>query len=65
MSKPAYNAYIIREFEKDGKKSRCWTKIGVVFPNKDAESYEVALEAASLNGRVSIPDLKDALKIVR
>jgi hypothetical protein len=64
MSKPTYNAYVIREFEKDGKRSRCWTKVGVVFP-KDAETYEVALEAASLNRRVSIPDPKDASKIVR
>ena len=65
MSKPTYNAYVIREFEKDGKKSRCWTKVGVVFPRKDAESYDVALEAASLNGRVSISDPKDAPKIGR
>jgi hypothetical protein len=65
MSKPIYNAYVIREFEKDGKKSRCWTKIGVVFPSKDAESHDLALEAASLNGRVSTPDPKDAPKILR
>jgi hypothetical protein len=63
MSKPAYNAYVIREFEKDGKRSHYWTKVGVVFPTKDAESHDVALEAASLNGRVSIPDPKDAPKI--
>jgi hypothetical protein len=61
MSKPAYNAYIIREFEKDGKRCRCWTKIGVVFPHKDAEGYDVALE----DGRVTTPDPKDAPKILR
>ncbi len=35
MAKPTYNAYSVREYEKDGKKDSFWTKIGVAFARKN------------------------------
>jgi hypothetical protein len=32
MAKPTYNAYSVREYEKDGKKDSFWTRIGAGAP---------------------------------
>jgi hypothetical protein len=58
MAKPAFNAYSVREYEKDGKKESFWTKIGVVFAHKDGKGFDVVLEALPVNGRVSIREPK-------
>jgi hypothetical protein len=62
MAKPVYNAYSVREYEKDGKKDSFWTKIGVVFEHKDGKGYDIVLDAFPVNGRVSIREPKDAPK---
>jgi hypothetical protein len=59
MAKPVYHAYTAREYEKDGKKESCWTKIGVVFKHKDGKGFDVVLEALLVNGRISIRQPKE------
>jgi hypothetical protein len=59
MVKPKFNAYSVREYEKDGKKESFWAKIGVAFEHKDGKGFDVVLEALPVNSRVSIREPKE------
>ncbi len=54
MAKPTFNAYSVREYEKDGKKDSYWTKIGVAFAHKNGEGFDIVLEASPINGRITL-----------
>ncbi len=58
MAKPAYNAYSVREYEKDGKKDSVWTKIGVAFAHKNGGGFDIVLEALPINGRITLREPK-------
>ena len=65
MAKPVYHAYAVREFEKDGQKESCWTKVGVVFAHGDGRGFDIMLEAMPLSGRITVrePVEKDESKV--
>jgi hypothetical protein len=49
--KPSHYAYaVIDRGEKDAK----WREIGVAFPHKDGKGFDILLDVAPLNGRVTI-----------
>ena len=56
-SKPAtenkrYNAYTVREFERNGAAEHDWMRIGVAFPHKDGKGFDVMLQAVPVDGKV-------------
>jgi hypothetical protein len=58
MARPKFNAYTVREYEKDGKKDSFWTKIGVAFEHKNGGGFDVVLEAFPINGRITLREPK-------
>ena len=55
--KPAFIAYSVRE--REGKKAK-FTEIGVAFPHKDGEGFDILTDAIPLSGRITLrtPDSK-------
>lgn len=53
MSKP-FNAYTVKEIGEGKEKKSFWTKLGVAFPHKDGEGFDVILEALPVSGRLVI-----------
>lgn len=51
-SKPTHQAYVVREYEKDGEKDSYWSRIGVAFAHKDGKGFDVSLDAVPTSGRV-------------
>lgn len=49
--KPAYVAYSVRE--REGKKAR-FTEIGVAFPHRDGQGFDILCDAIPLNGRITL-----------
>jgi hypothetical protein len=50
-SKPAYSAYHVR----DGKGEKgFFTKIGAAWPNADGKGFNIQLELAPLDGRITL-----------
>ena len=49
---PSHVAYHVRD-RGPGQKS-FWTRIGVAFPHADGKGYNIQLEVAPLDGRISL-----------
>jgi len=52
MAQPTHIAYVVRDYEKDGKKDSSWSRIGVAFAHKDGSGFDVNLDAVPVSGRV-------------
>ena len=53
----------VEEYESpDGKAARRWTQVGVAFPHKEGEGFNIELRCLPLNGRLVIlpPDADQA-----
>ena len=52
----------VKEYEcPDSKAARLWTQVGVAFPHKEGEGFNIKLRCVPLNGRLVIlpPDAED------
>jgi len=47
-----FNAYTVREFERNGAVDHDWMRIGVAFPYKDGKGFDVMLQAVPVDGKV-------------
>lgn len=47
-----FNAYTVREFERNGETDRDWMRIGVAFPHDDGKGFNLALHAVPVDGKV-------------
>lgn len=54
---PTHVAYHVRE--RDGKKSY-WTRIGVAWAHSDNKGFNLQLEVAPLDGRVTLRDASES-----
>jgi hypothetical protein len=52
--KPVYNAYTVENYKKGAEDRAKWAQVGVVFPHKDGEGFDIVLTALPLNGRLSL-----------
>jgi hypothetical protein len=52
--RPTFTAFSVRDYQKDGQKESDWTRIGVAWPHRDGEGFDVILEALPVSGRVAI-----------
>ena len=52
--KPTHTAYSVRDFTKadTGESDSMWLKIGVAWPHRDGQGFDVQLDAVPVNGRV-------------
>jgi hypothetical protein len=50
-----------REYERDGKTQKRWTKIGAAFPHKEGSGFSIELKAFPIDGRLVVlpPDPAD------
>ena len=55
------NVFTVEEYERDGKKAKSWTKIGVAFPHKEGPGFSIELKAFPVDGRLVVlpPDPTD------
>ena len=47
-----YNAYTVREFERNGAVDHDWMRVGVAFSHKDGKGFDVMLQAVPVDGKV-------------
>jgi len=52
--KPGATAYVVRNFERDGKQESSWLKVGVAWMHKDEKGFDVLLDAIPVGGRLVI-----------
>ena len=52
MTKPAYTAYAVRDYTKDGQKDSEWLKVGAAWPHKDGKGFDLNLDALPTSGRI-------------
>jgi hypothetical protein len=64
MAKPTYNAYSVREYEKDGKKDSFWTKIGVLELAHEAEHVIEGRAPPAVNRRPVVEALHAKIRLV-
>jgi len=54
-NRPNATAYVVREFERDGKKDARWLKVGVAWLHKDSEGFNVVIEEGlSVSGKMVV-----------
>ena len=49
-----FNAYTVREYERNGDTQSDWMRIGVAFPHDDGKGFNVTLHALPIDGKVVI-----------
>jgi len=47
-----FNAYAVRDFERNGATEHDWMRIGVAFPNEDGKGFNLILHAVPVDGKV-------------
>lgn len=52
MPNPKYNAYVTHEYEQNGEKKTFWTKIGVVFENRNNGLNLTIVPGISVSGKI-------------
>ena len=54
QSHPYLNVFTVQEYERDGKTERSWNKVGVAFPHKEGEGFNLQLNALPLDGKLVV-----------
>jgi hypothetical protein len=49
-----FNAYTVRDFERNGATEHDWMRIGVAFPNEDGKGFNLILHAVPVDGKVVV-----------
>lgn len=49
-----FNAYTVRDFERNGATEHDWMRIGVAFPNDDGKGFNLILHAVPVDGKVVV-----------
>ncbi len=49
-----FNAYTVRDFERNGATEHDWMRIGVAFPNDDGKGFNLILHAVPIDGKVVV-----------
>jgi hypothetical protein len=52
--KPSHYAYLVKNYEVDGKEKSFWTRIGTAWPHADNAGFDVTLDVVPLDGRIVI-----------
>lgn len=47
-----YDVSTVTEYEQGGEKKSRWTRVGVAFPLKNKEGFQIILEALPVNGKL-------------
>ena len=47
-----YNAYTVREFERNGAAEHDWMRVGVAFLHEDGKGFNLSLHAVPVDGKV-------------
>ncbi len=47
-----FNAYTVREFERNGGTEHDWMRVGVAFPHEDGKGFNLSLQAIPLDGKI-------------
>jgi len=49
-----FNAYTVRDFERNGATEHDWMRIGVGFPNEDGKGFNLILHAVPVDGKIVV-----------
>jgi hypothetical protein len=52
--KPDGTAYVVRNFEHEGKEKSDWLKIGVAWMHEDSKGFNIDLAATPVTGRIVV-----------
>lgn len=47
-----YEVSTVSEYEQNGEKKTRWTRVGVLFPLKNKDGFQIILEALPVNGKL-------------
>jgi len=53
-TRPAFTAFSVRDYQKNGQKESDWTRIGVAWQHRDGDGFDIILEALPVSGRVAV-----------
>jgi len=58
-SKPTHEAFVVRNFERDGEQDASWLKVGAAFAHRDGKGFDIVLDAMPVTGRVVVREVRE------